>query len=249
MTGPWARGWRSPVEGGSPERIVPKAMGIWCRWKIRRDLDLRIEGLHNLPRTGPGVIVCRHYHHIYDGCILIGALGRPVRIVVALDWVGSAGLRALMEALCHLAGWPIVLRRERLVGSAGQALGGSAYDAREIRPYLKRALADARDALRAGGMLAVFPEGYPTVDPVFTPKVEDNVFLPFRSGFVRIAELAQRDGRTCVAIIPAGLHYQHGERRQVTLRFGSPLYLDAHTNRIALVRTVEEQVRTLSSAT
>ena len=39
----------------------------------------------------------------------------------------------------------------------------------------------------------VFPEGYPNVDPDYTPKGEGEM-LPFRPGFARLAVLAAQAG-------------------------------------------------------
>lgn len=221
-------------------------MRLWCWTVLRRNADVRVEGTQHLPRHGATLIVCRHYHHYYDGCLLLAALPRRVHILVALDWVGSRRLRALMEVACRMAGWPVVLRGERLSGARADG-SRSAYQATERARYLRRALTQTRDLLRAGEVLIVFPEAYPTIDPIFTPKTSDEAYLPFRRGFIRMVERAQRDGRTRVAIVPAGLRYRRGERWRVRLRLGPPLYLDAATDPTALLRAVETRVRALSS--
>jgi putative membrane protein len=220
-------------------------MRLWCWSTLRRNVDLRVEGLQHLARQGATLIVCRHYHHYYDGCLLLAALPRRVHILVALDWVDSRWLRLLMEAACRLARWPVVLRGERLSGA--RAGGRSAYRAQERVRYLRRALAQTSGLLRAGETLVIFPEAYPTIDPVYTPKSADDSYLPFRRGFIRMVDHAQRDGRTRVAIVPAGLHYERGARWRVRLRLGSPFYVDGATDSAALVRAVEDQVRALST--
>jgi 1-acyl-sn-glycerol-3-phosphate acyltransferase len=206
-----------------------------------RRLDLRVEGWEHLPRRGPLLIASRHYHHLYDGCLLLGVVPRPLHLLVALDWVARRRDRRLMEWACRTAQWPVVLRTERLHA------GNSAYGPTDAGRYLRHAVHDAVALLRAGRALAVFPEAYPTVDPHATPKASGDAFLPFRPGFIRLVEMAQRDGRTCVPIVPAGLVYRPGPRWEATLRFTAPLYVAGRADRAAVVRLVEEQVRLLST--
>ena len=57
-------------------------------WMIaRRKVKLEVEGLENVPRSGPVLIVARHFHHLYDGCVLMKTVPRRLHIFVALDWV------------------------------------------------------------------------------------------------------------------------------------------------------------------
>ena len=100
--------------------------------------------------------------------------------------------------------------------------------------------------LRAGQLVLVFPEGYPNIDPSFTPKIGDDAFLPFQPGFVRFAALAERDGITRVPIVPVGLEYQRGDCWRVTVRFGPPVACLAEVNAQDQVCAIEEQVRRLS---
>lgn len=210
-----------------------------CRAALRR-IDLRVEGAEHLPRRGPVVIAARHFHHLYDGCALLDAVSRPLHVVVALDWARNPAGHRLMTGLCRAAGWPIVPRPEE----PGRQPGPET-DAKRIA-LLRAATRECVALLRAGKPLLVFPEAYPTIDPGFTPKTGDDDILPFRPGFVRLAALAERDGRTRVPIVPAGLDYARGERWRLTLRFGPPLSLAPGVPSDAVVREVESQVRLLS---
>jgi putative membrane protein len=102
------------------------------------------------------------------------------------------------------------------------------------------------DLLRAGQFLLVFPEGYPNIDPGFTPKPHDDTFLPFAPGFLRFAALAERGGITRVPIVPVGLEYQRGDRWRLTVRFGPPATLSPGQDVRTQVAAIEEQVRQLS---
>ncbi len=78
-------------------------------------------------------------------------------------------------------------------------------------------------APREDSFVLVFPEGYPNIDPSFTPKADDGAFLPFEPGFLRFVALAEQDGITRVPIVPVGLEYQRRDRWRVTVRFGHPV--------------------------
>jgi 1-acyl-sn-glycerol-3-phosphate acyltransferase len=105
---------------------------------------------------------------------------------------------------------------------------------------------DSVRLLRNGESLVVFPEAYPDIDPHNTPKVETRTFLPFRPGFARLVEMAERDERTNIAIVPAGLTYVQNGRWHVTLRFGPALSRITYHDNAHLVQEVEKQVRELS---
>jgi len=226
---------------GLAQRVAWPVIRGWCRWKVRRDLRMRIAGGRFVPRLGPALIVCNHYHHLYDGCALIAAIRRPVRIVVALDWAPDRRTRLLMETACGAARWPVLLRGERVTAAGG------AYAPGEVRSYVRRGLREAVALLRAGEIVAIFPEGYPAIDPTYTPKTEAYPHLPFREGFALLLERAQRGG-AAIPLIPAGIEYSLAARGQseATLRFGEPIRSEGRVERGALARTLAAQVRALS---
>lgn len=220
-----------------------------CKAYVSRRLCLDVEGLEHVPEAGPLLIAARHYHHLYDGCVLLATVPRPLQILVGLDWVQDRRTRGLMEALCNTGRWPAVLRRDRLGHFETPSGSHSAYRPEEGGRYLRRALRMSSDLFREGRALLVFPEAYPNVDPVFTPKAGDDDFLPFREGFAKLVRLAQRSIACQVPVIPAGLEYHRGKRYHVTLRFGAPQYLDPGHNLAAFAADVETQVRQLSGLT
>lgn len=244
-----ARKANAPLPAAPPpllENIAQRIIHAFCRVAARRNLQLEVEGLEHFPAAGPVLIAARHYHHFYDGCALITVIARRIHILVALDWVRGAWIRRAMEWACHAARWPSVLR----VGADNQliASGQSAFRPEEAKRYLRHAVLDAVRLLRGGEVLVVFPEAYPNIDPVFTPKVGADAFLPFRAGVTRLVELAERDGTTHVQIVPAGLAYQQdGQRLRCLLRLGAPLSLATVPNKDTLLHTIEEQVHTLSA--
>ena len=44
-------------------------------------------GLEHIPTDGPVLLIARHYHHLFDGVVLLLSVPRPIHILVTLDWV------------------------------------------------------------------------------------------------------------------------------------------------------------------
>jgi putative membrane protein len=153
----------------------------------------------------------------------------------------------LIEFACSLADWPIVLRDEQFRQHKQDQPW--AYTHVEARRYLRQMILAAIRILRFGGILVMFPEGYPNIDPHPTPKPDLDAFLPFRPGFVKLAELVERDGKTRVAIIPAGFTYTRecDKRWHATVRFGDALFRSDFASTEQLLQAVEERVHALSS--
>jgi len=178
------------------------------------------------------------------------AVPRRLHIFVALDWVRKLWLRSFMELACYIADWPVVLRSEQLHASSDQhsKTPSSAYTLDESRVYLRHAMKDSIRILRNGDVLVVFPEAYPDIDPSNTLRTENDRSLPFRKGFARLVKMAEKDGHTKVAIVPAGLSYVQDGRGcwNVTLRFGQVLSRSDFIDSSHLVHDVETSVRELS---
>jgi 1-acyl-sn-glycerol-3-phosphate acyltransferase len=201
-----------------------------------------VEGVENVP-PGATIVVARHYHHALDGAALVAALTRPVHIVVGLDWAPNARTRALMEWLCRVARWPIVLRPRGLMlaGASG------AYDPAERLGYLRAARRETMRLLGAGALVVVFPEGFPTIDPSSNVQ-KDDAFLPFDRSFAALASAAARAMRRPVALVPAGFAYAERTRGwDIALRFAQPLRCDERSDPAALAREAETLVRVLSA--
>lgn len=229
------------LAGPLTSHVAWAAIRAACRQAIGQ-VDLRVEGLASLPPRGPALIAARHFHHLYDGCALLTVAPRPMRLMVTLDWVSNPAGRWVMMGACRVAGWPVVPRSA--ANGADGAAGGRGGHA-QVGAW-RSAVRESVRLLRAGRLLLVFPEGYPTIDPGYTPKRGDDAFLPFRPGFLRIAAMAEGDGQTRAPIVPVGLEYRRGARWQVTVRFGEPVTFDRTGDFAAQARAVEERVRVLS---
>lgn len=177
-------------------------------------LDLRVEGVSRLPSKGPALLAVRHVHHLWDGVALLTASPRPLHLLVGLDWIGSRTARRAMEALTWAAEWPVVVREEGLDPRARTRAAGpaSAFRAGERQPYLRRALRQVLTLLAEGRVVAVFPQGFPLVDPHLTVASKAS-FLPFRPGLARFAAAATRRLGREVPMLPVGLAYEEASGR------------------------------------
>jgi len=207
-----------------------------ARWALRTQVSsVRVEGLENIPPAGPVMLVARHFHHLLDGAVLVRYLPRPVHIVVGLDWAADANQRAWMERACRAVQWPIVLRPRTLGERAG-------YARDELARYLRTGVRDTVTLLRAGRVVVAFPEGYPNVDPTFARKSDNAAFLPFERGYERMIALAERDGKTRVAVVPLGFHYTRGQRWSITARIGPARFNPTNAEVEAAVHALSTEV-------
>jgi 1-acyl-sn-glycerol-3-phosphate acyltransferase len=220
--------------------LGPRAIAAY---NLARYVNLRVIDRDRVPRVGPAILAARHYHHLFDGAALLMGFRRQPYLFVALDWTRSVGQRRMMESACRLAEWPVALRVDNLKSSAE-----SAYARREVRRYVRTSLASGARLLERGKLLAIFPEGYPTIDPAGSRKPDDDAYLPFAPGVVAIAERAERTLGVAIPILPVGFHYRPAAkgRFDVTMRVGEPLARSANASRSAVIADLEARVRALS---
>jgi len=220
-----------------------------ARREIGRRAILSVEGGEQLPATGPVTIAARHYHHLLDGCAIVGTVARPTHIVVGLDWA-EGGIGTAMGGLCRAARWPVVFRPP-LDGSDAPPAGID--ETARFRAF-RTAMREAATLLQEGRVLVVFPEGYPNVDPHRTPK-EGDAFLPFQPGLMRFVRAAENagagDGR--VPVVPVGFRYERitpasakGPEWRIAMRIGAPRFRDAFPDDAAALAAIETDVHRLS---
>ncbi|MEJ7762770.1 MAG: 1-acyl-sn-glycerol-3-phosphate acyltransferase [Thermomicrobiales bacterium] len=242
----------SGTDEALPATMAWRSLRAMCRRSLARQAELAVEGIEHVPLTGPVVIAARHYHHLLDGCAIGTAIDRHLHILVASDWASGGLARGVLDRATRVARWPVVLRpdaprhRPDRFAAAGARV---AYDAAAARA-MRRAARETVDLLRGGHALLVFPEGYPTIDPTFTPKTRDDEVLPFQPGVIRLVALAQADGRTRVPVVPAGLEYEGlGEDHwRMALRFGEPMAIGG-PDRAEEIAALSARVRELSGLT
>ncbi len=228
------------------EIITDKAMRLIAHGLASNRLKTVIHGVENIPARGPALIAARHYHHLFDGLAFFAALPRRFHIVVTIDWTKNRPAKYFFTILNRLARWPTLLRSEALIPCDDKRR--NLYTSRDVQRYNRRALKHSVDLLVEGGLLIIFPEGYPNIDPTYTPKTRPDEFLPFKAGFVNIIGAAERRLQRKVPIIPAGLHYHQGTPWIAHLNFGSPIFRDHYREKKALIEAVEQTVKTLSES-
>jgi putative membrane protein len=225
---------------------VDRAMHVIAAILTGKRLKTVAQGLEYLPASGPGIIAARHYHHLFDGLAFFAAIERRFHIVVTLDWAQDRRTKFFMRGLNALARWPMVLREEAL---DNRPAASRLYTAGDLRRYQLAALRQSVRLLEEKRLLVIFPEGFPYVDPVFTPKTHADEFLPFKPGFALIAEKAERVLHQAIPIIPTGIRYQTGAIWLAHVCFGQPLYRRDYATRDRLIKAVVDAVKGLSGLT
>ncbi len=223
------------------ERVAQTVIRRWCASHLRRHALLCVEGREHIPARGPALLVCRHVHHAYDGCVLLTAFPRPVHLLITLDWMPFVPVRRLMANACRFVRWPVVTRAAYLPGIAA-----AAREQTTKRLSVRQAVTASAEVLQSGEILAVFPEGYPNVDPVYTPKLSLTDVLPFQPGFATILDMAQRTCEGPIPVVPVGFSYQRDDRWKITMRCGPAVFRKPGESRASFVTSVQSKVVELS---
>jgi len=230
------------------ESVIADSMRLIVRVLAAGRLKTLASGVEHIPSKGPALLVVRHYHHLFDGLALYAAVPRPLHILVTLDWATNQIIARLMQGLTRIARWPVILREDALKPSprGPTPQRRSVFLAADVPRFQRRALRESVELLNEGRLLVVFPEGYPNIDPNYTPKSRLDEFLPFRAGFAAIAEAAARRLSSPLPIIPVGLQYTHGRPWIARVKFGNPVFWTDFPSRNRLIGFVEKEVRELS---
>ncbi len=206
--------------------LIPQASARFIVWLASRTVcRIRVQGREHLPEQGGALLVANHVSWL-DGLVLLVTSSRPIRLVAF-----TSGLKGRVR--------PWLARQ---VGAIVVEAG--AQD-------LRRALEEAREALRLGELVAVFPEGGMT--PTGTLQA-------FRPGLMRVLEGIH------VPIIPVYLDELWGSifsrqggcgvrpwtrrwRIPISIRIGSPAEVpwDAYQARRAVQDLGAQAVRERSS--
>jgi len=226
------------------EFLIEKAMRAIAAIVAVGRLKTQATGMENIPAQGPALIVARHYHHLYDGLALFAAMPRQFHIVVAIDWVKNRRVQWFMQTVNRIACWPTLLRADAV---ARCNYSTRLFSPADVARYRRSALGDAAELLVQNKVVIIFPEGYPNIDPNYTPKRNLDEFLPFKPGFLEILGAAEKKTNRAIPIIPAGLRYRPGACWEAFLRLGEPVGRAHFSDPVQLLRFLEERVRELSA--
>lgn len=226
-----------------------RIMRLVAHTLARGRLKVQLSGLHHVPTRGPGILVARHYHHLFDGVALHWAIPRRIHLLVTLDWATTPVMRKFMELLLHGARWPAVLRTDAQARHADKSdkKNKNVFTDSDYGRYQRQAVHDSVALLLEQRLLVIFPEGYPNIDPHYTPKTGDEM-LPFKPGFAAVAAVAEKKLGTKIPLIPVGIRYTVGIKWTAHVRFGKPLSVGEFVSRKAVVKKLEQDVAALSTA-
>jgi hypothetical protein len=179
--------------------LVPEFLMRFLAWLLVHTI-YRVDksGLEHLPEEGAAVVVCNHVSFV-DAVVIMGVCRRPIRFVMDHNIFKVPVLN-------------FIFRTSRAIPIAGR---------KEDPALMEKAFDDVRDALRAGDLVGIFPEG----------RITDTGDLqPFRPGIRRIVD------ETPVPVVPMALRGLWGS---FFSRKGGPAmtrpFRRGFFNRIALV--------------
>ncbi len=148
--------------------LVPEfTLRLWSWLLVNLLYRLKVRGQENIPESGPALLICNHVSYV-DWLIIAGGIRRPVRFVMDYKMAQRPWFR-----------W--ILKQAKVIPIAPQ---------KESPEILASAYAQISEALQAGDLVCLFPEGKLTRDG----EVQD-----FKMGVERI--LAQ----TPVPVVPLAL--------------------------------------------
>lgn len=190
---------------------------------------VEVEGVDRLPAGRPVLLVANHANAFVDPVIITAALGRTPRFVA----------KATLSRI-PVAGW--LLRRVGVVFVHRRSDAGT--DAVDNAS----SFVETHEALAAGDVVAIFPEGT-TSDRV---RIE-----PIKTGAARIALGARAAGAAGLVIVPVGMAFPDkvALRASALIQFGEPIDLDHAAPGVgpddrsavdALTRTIDAGLRTVS---
>jgi glycerol-3-phosphate O-acyltransferase/dihydroxyacetone phosphate acyltransferase len=170
----------SPPAGqmrGSLAYRVVRAMIRLLLWVFYRRID--VVGRERIPESGGVIVAANHHNSLVDAMMIIATIPRPITV---------------------LANAPLF--RNPLIGPPLRMLGAVPVhrraEAGDDPRKNEEMFAAAIEALRAGGVLLIFPEGRTQPQPIL---------LPLRTGAARLALGAERAaGGACgVTLLPVGM--------------------------------------------
>jgi 1-acyl-sn-glycerol-3-phosphate acyltransferase len=177
-------------------------------------------GVDNIPSFGPLVIAPRHYEAGVDSAALFSAIPRRAFILAGIDWV-QTGTQYLSSKLLYSGLGAIKLNRPtrpdniKIENSPYYIKGASASEA--IKQIIL--LLQSREAI------IIFPEGWANEGRTQGHIEKPNGVLPAQDGFIVATELAQREMKQKISIIPTGIIIDH-DQKTIQAVFGKPMYYE-----------------------
>lgn len=180
--------------------------------------DVEVVGIEHLPLYGPVLLASNHPNALVDALVIGCTLQRPVTLTAKATLLENPITRWLLRSVG-------VVPLRRASDDASRA-GGTPLDPSRNAA----AFAAVLDALQAGRVVLLFPEGKSHSEPELAP---------LKTGLARMALMA-RDERqmTALPIIPVGLTFERkwDPRSRVLMHIGTAISIDdvsPHADQVA----------------
>jgi 1-acyl-sn-glycerol-3-phosphate acyltransferase len=176
---------------------TPEPWFRFAEWTLRPPVQLwfnwRFDGMEHIPREGPLLVACNHisYFDPLAHALMMVKAGRRPRFMAKKELYGNAFIRRLLEGAKQI-------KVDRGSGSAAPVEA-------------------AREALRAGEAVMIYPEGTVTRNADFTP-------MQAKTGVARLSLSAE------VPVLPVavwGSQYVWQRDGVGSLTFGRPIWVKA----------------------
>lgn len=190
--------------------LVRFVAGIALDWFYR---DLAIEGVEQIPRTGPLLIAVNHPNQLIDAMVVLRLSPRRVRFTGKATLFENPVLGALLR-------WYGVVPLRRVRDETKRDPQAPPDPSRN-----REAFRELVDSLAAGGAVLIFPEGTSHHEPQLAP---------LRTGLARLALQARIERRVRgIHIVPIGLIFERkwAPRTRILARTGAPIDLDEWCSR------------------
>ena len=184
--------------------------------------DIEIVGIDRLPTHGPVLLASNHPNALVDALVIGCTLQRPVTLTAKATLLEHPITRWLLQSVGVV---PLRRASDDVSRAAGAPLDPSRNAA---------AFAAVLDALEAGRVVLLFPEGKSHSEPELAP---------LKTGLARMALMARDERRIAgLPIIPIGLTFERKwePRSRVLMHIGTPICIDD-------VASNAEQVSALTS--
>jgi 1-acyl-sn-glycerol-3-phosphate acyltransferase len=186
-------------------------------------LHATVEGLENIPRNGPCILMARHYHFPNDFLVLNSILPRKLFFFAGVE---NFVAPIIGKFAYKVGGIPIKALNEKRLASLPYSLS--------FIEKMKSFDSSNKDSFRRfvwllhhGEAILAFPEGrsikYRTL---FSTKSLDAEFSAPNSGGIYLALLYYQKYGGSIPVIPIGLNYTDASFRNVIIKVGAPMHLN-----------------------
>lgn len=205
---------------------ILRALGhLALRWFYR---EIEVVGMERMPVEGPVLLASNHPNALVDALVVGCTLRRPVVLTAKATLLENSVTRILLRTV----GVVPLRRASDALRPGGDGVLDPARNA--------DAFAAVLDALEAGGVVLLFPEGKSHSDPALAP---------LKTGLARIAIMARVERQLAsVPIVPIGLTFERKwePRSRVLMHLGAPIISDEPNDAVALTQRVEAGLRSVT---